>query len=88
MTAKSATEGRNAPMTPTLNHVPGCPAQRIERTEHAAEHLSVTACLDCGARVVLDADGDAVPEPTVSGALSGGRDRRRTADDDLMRKAR
>ncbi len=50
-------------MTRTTNllHAPGCPAERIETTEHPA--VTTGRCCDCGAHWP--------PAPLISGGLAG-----------------
>jgi len=48
---------------PSLRHLAGCPAERIERytlPTPAGGVASVTRCIDCGAQTV---DGEPEPEP-------------------------
>lgn len=54
-------------MTTTLAHADGCPAQRIDITEHTEQGLTATHCVDCSAHEVRTSTGELIPPPTTTG---------------------
>lgn len=58
-------------MSTTLTHADGCPAHRIDVTEHPDQGVTATHCVDCSAHEVRNTAGVIIPPPDTTGPYAG-----------------